>query len=386
MFVSSPQIRLTMHGHRPFTAGLPSSTVSPSFNRQLPRLDNIPPPFGVRWSGVSPRRVATCLASALAAAGVLAGVSVVALAPGMTRGQAAPLPEQPNPAPCETRWTMINVSPNQQQADCHLIEFPDGTKVLVDLADAADAPGVALAYLHDHKIGRIDLVVISHFHRDHYGRLKDLIESGVPVGRVAINLPGSRELADHEQPWGMDWDDVQSVLELLRKRSIPCFTPKAGDNLVDLTTGSVRIRLEVLCAFDGIHTPFGPTDVNDTSIVLRLVHGQTRALFTGDMNHRLGSWIAQGGLDVSAELLKVPHHGLEGCAPNAFLARVHAKVALVPAPRGLWLSERGERVRTFLARNGIPAFVSGVHGHVTVALTERAFTIMTEGNTWPLAP
>jgi hypothetical protein len=68
------------------------------------------------------------------------------------------------------------------------------------------------------------------------------------------------------------------------------------------------------------------------------------------------------------------------------LARVHAKVALVPAPRGLWLSERGERVRTFLARNGIPAFVSGVHGHVTVALTERAFTIMTEGNTWPLAP
>src|SRR5580700_10579582 len=85
----------------------------------------------------------------------------------------------------ETRWTMINVTPGQVQADCHLIEFPDGSKVLIDIADAMDAPGTALAFFQKHKITHIDLVVISHFHKDHYGRLRDLIDAGIKIDRVA---------------------------------------------------------------------------------------------------------------------------------------------------------------------------------------------------------
>jgi len=47
--------------------------------------------------------------------------------------------------------------------------------VLIDIADGADAPGRAIGYLQARKITKIDLVVISHFHKDQYGRLPDLI-------------------------------------------------------------------------------------------------------------------------------------------------------------------------------------------------------------------
>ena len=88
----------------------------------------------------------------------------------------------------EARWTMVNVCGNDAQADYHLLQFPDGSFAAIDLADAVDAPGMAVAFLKKHRVQRLKLVVLSHFHADHYGRLRDVIKAGIVVERVAINL------------------------------------------------------------------------------------------------------------------------------------------------------------------------------------------------------
>jgi len=280
----------------------------------------------------------------------------------------------------ETRWTMINVSPGVGQADCHLIEFPDGRKVLIDIADGYDAGGTALAFLRARQITAVDLVVISHFHKDHYGRLKDLIEAGIKVGRVAGNMPAPADnLADAEMPRGFDRADAEATLRFLREKQIPYFTPRAGERLIEIPLRwGKTITLDVVCLFDGLNTPVGKTDVNDTSIVIRLSHGATRALFTGDLNKPLGAWLASGHFDITADLLKVPHHGTEGGAPNAFYARVNPKVALVPSPKKLWFSERSKRIRSYFADQKIPTYVSGIDGNVVVTMTTKGFSIRTE--------
>jgi len=275
---------------------------------------------------------------------------------------------------------MVNVSPGNEQADCHLIEFPDGRRVIIDIADAGDAPGTALAYLKAHGITAVDLIIISHFHRDHYGRLIDLVGAGVRIGRVAVNVPSKADdAAEREKPWGFDRQDVEGVLRLLRDRGIPYFTPKAGDRLlsVPLADGGVA-TLDVVCLFDGFVSPVGKTDVNDTSIIVRLSHGKTRALFTGDLNAALGGFLAGSDFDLKADILKVPHHGTEGCAPNEFFARVNPKAALVPSPKGLWFSPRSQRIRDYFASHHIPTYVSGINGHVTVILTAGGFRIEAE--------
>ena len=280
----------------------------------------------------------------------------------------------------EIQWTMINVSPHAQQADCHLIEFPDGRNVLIDFADAADAPGEAVAYMRTHKITKIDLLVISHFHKDHYGRVADLIASGIQIGRVAGNMPAAgASLADLEMPWGFDRAHAQSLLALLRSRSIPYFTPKAGDRLLEnkLPNGELA-SLDVVCLYDGLSTPVGKTDTNDTSILLRLTVGATRALFTGDLNYSLGTWLATSTFDLKADLLKAPHHGTEACAPNEFFMRVNPKTVLVPSPKILWLHKRSQRIRDYFAAQNIPAYVSGIDGNVMVTMTANGYTIETE--------
>jgi len=273
---------------------------------------------------------------------------------------------------------MINVTPKQTQADCHLLELPDGRNVLIDAAEAADAPATVVPFLKAHKIRRLELVVISHFHHDHYGQLIEIIKAGIRVDRVAINLPASREIADVEKPWGCNWEDVQAVLRFLADHRIPYFTPHIGERLIEISHHGIITALDAVCLYDGINTPIGRTDINDTSIILRLTHGPTRVLFTGDLNQRLGAWLATSDFDLKADILKVPHHGTEGLAPNEFFARVDPKIAMIPSPKALWFSLRSKRARDYFSEHRIPAYITGIHGSVTVEMTDHGYEIGVE--------
>lgn len=283
----------------------------------------------------------------------------------------------PNPGEA-TRWTMLMVTPRNDVADSHLIELPGNITVLIDAGKLGDSPGIVLAQLQARHVTSIDLVIISHFHIDHYGALIELVENGIKIKRVAVNVP-HQAAADREKPWGCDLDHVHSTLASLQAHNIPYFTPKIGERLLEIKTpnGSV-ISFDVVCLYDGLNTPIGPTDVNDTSIIVRLSHGVTSALFTGDLNHSLGAYLAKSDFNLQADILKAPHHGTEAAAPNEFFDRVGAKAVLVPAPKSIWESARSMRIRNYFIEKNVPAYVSGLNGSVTVTLTEQGYQVETE--------
>ena len=277
-----------------------------------------------------------------------------------------------------TRWTMLNVTPCDDVADSHLLELPGKITVLIDAGKLSDSPGAVLAQLRAKNITSLDLVIISHFHIDHYGALIELVENGITVKRVAVNVP-DKSAADREKPWGCDLDHVHRTLKALAEHRIPYFTPKAGDCILEVRTADGTLaRVEVLTAYDGLNTPIGPTNVNDTSMVVRVSHGATRLLFTGDLDHPLGAYLAASDLDLRADLLKAPHHGAESTVPNEFYDRVGAKAVLVPSPKSLWTSDRSMRTRNYFLERKIPAYVSGLHGNVTVTLTSQGYRVETE--------
>jgi competence protein ComEC len=263
-------------------------------------------------------------------------------------------------SPRETVWTMLNVNSGLAQADAHVLQMPDGQVFMVDVGDAtSDVAGM----LRARGIRYVDKVFISHPHKDHYGGLESLLDEGIGVGAVYMNEP-IREVCDVERPWGCDFAHVQKLLGRCRSRGIPVKAMHAGDLLYDLG----GTRLEVLYAYDGLDSPIGRTDVNDTSVILLLTHGPTKALFTGDLNAAMGAYLARHAARIQANILKVPHHGAEGVAPNEFFDRVAPQLALVPAPASLWQSDRNRRVREHLQVMGVETLVNGLHGDVTVRL------------------
>jgi len=273
---------------------------------------------------------------------------------------------------------MLDITPREDVADSHLLQMPGGATVLIDAGRLGDNPDAVVKQLKARGVTRIDLAVISHFHVDHYGALLDVCDAGISIGKVVLNVPDAAS-ANPEMPWGCNLEDVHRTLDGLRARGIPFVTPAIGDRIwEERTISGATVALDVLCVYDGLHTPIGRTDVNDTSILLRLSVGPTRALFTGDLNHSMGAYLAQSSVDLAADVMKVPHHGTEGVAPDSFFDRVGAKAALVPAPHKLWITVRSARVRNYFAERNIPVYVSGERGNVTVTLTEHGYRIETE--------
>jgi competence protein ComEC len=223
--------------------------------------------------------------------------------------------------------------------DAGLIEFPDGTTMLIDTGTGAGAGEYdagrldVLPLLAMRGIKRVDTVIITHSHSDHYGGLGSLI-GNVAIGRVLVGtFEGERRYSD--------------ILDECRARGIELGTVGRGDTL-----GCGGAFLEVLHPSPA-YVLGSVDDPNAQSIVLMLTYGGFRALFTGDVTPAVQSELADSGLNLACDVLKVPHHGAPGGVDPAFAAACEAKVGVIsvgtrfashPSPETIDLLEAGGTV------------------------------------------
>lgn len=261
-----------------------------------------------------------------------------------------------------TEWIMVNVSDHPAQADAHLIRAGK-LNILIDVGTEQGGEEVLVPYLRSLGVRQVDHVFITHPHKDHYGGLNALLDAGIPMKRVYFLMPYKPQ-CDAEIPWGCDWLDVRATMERFHREGTYVTSARAGTR-VQLSS---QAHLDVLYTYDGIHTPVGPTDINDLSLIMRLTHGPTSVMFTGDLNQVLGEYLATQGNAMKATLLKVPHHGAEGLAPDTFFDAVNPEEAMVPAHASLWCDERSKRTRTWMSNHHVVTHVNGIHGHVSTLM------------------
>ncbi len=260
-------------------------------------------------------------------------------------------------------WTMINVNATPQQGDAHLIQTSRGKNILIDTGHLAPARSALVPFLQSKGIKKIDTVFVTHPHKDHYLGLQAILESGIAINEVYFNTI-DRQDCEAEMPLGCDYEEILSFQTMLKSNRVNVLEAKAG-MVFDLGWGS---SLKILYAFDGVNTPVGRTDINDMSYIMLLKHGFNAALFTGDLNAKLGAYLAKEGKELKADILKFPHHGAEGAAPDSFYAAVAPKDVLVPSPALLWCSARSTRMKNWVESRKIPTYVNGFSGNVTVKM------------------
>jgi competence protein ComEC len=269
------------------------------------------------------------------------------------------------------KWISINVCTDTQQGDAHLIS-KNGKLFLIDTGHFSASKSNFIPFLKEQKITKIDAVIISHAHNDHYGGVKSLFENNISIEKLYINFPTKEQMS--KEWWGGKYQDLVDIKNIAKTNNTKVLPINQGDKFVF----SDNSYIEVLYVYDGINTPVGETDINDMSAVMMIYDGTNRFLLTGDLNSKIGAYLAENATNIEADILKVPHHGAEGLAPNSFFDKVNPKAIIVTSPKYLWCSQRDERVRNLSRDRGYGTYVNGFHGHITVISNENNYKILTQ--------
>ena len=194
------------------------------------------------------------------------------------------------------------------QGDAILVITPDKRTALIDGGETNTG---IVQYLKSIGITHLDLVVATHPHSDHIGGLVQVLQA-IPVDKVVTNgVPYTTLTYEH-------------FLDAISTSKAKYIEVKRGDSI---PLGSLNFA--VLSPIDNTNS-----DINNGSIVLRLVYGKVSFLFTGDAQVAAEDSMLSSGLDVSATILKVAHHGSRSGTNSAFLAAVKPQVAIYSAGLG----------------------------------------------------
>lgn len=273
-------------------------------------------------------------------------------------------------------WTIINVSHGDRTGDAHLLQVPNGETWLIDTGFADLAEFMLLPYLQENNITRLDKLIISHPHRNHYGGIHVLLNAGISIGELYFNAPHPTPCANEDWAMGCDLEHVLSMQEYAVQFGVPI--KSLEPNLVLSTTLNEVFSFRVLYRFDGNDTPTGITSINDTSAIMRMDVGEVSVLFPGDIGQQIGEYLSINGEGLDADLLSIPHHGVSVSAPDSFFDRVSPEIGFVSGLDSLWNSDRAARIKSYFDTKNIPVYVSDKYRAIRVEINNGSYEVYTE--------
>jgi competence protein ComEC len=225
------------------------------------------------------------------------------------------------------------------QADSILIQQGNST-MLIDAGNNGDDQ-VIKSYLDSQGVKSLDVLVGTHAHEDHIGSM-DYIINSLNVGKVYFPKQTSTTKTFE--------DFVIAVKNKGLKLTVPTVgsTFKVGDATV------------TILAPNGT----GYEDANDYSIVVKVAFESTSFLLTGDAEAVSETQMLSKGLDLSATVLKVGHHGSKSSTGQSFLDKVNPKYAVISVGKGNSYGHPTQDVMNRLKAKSIPVYRTDESGTV----------------------
>ena len=224
------------------------------------------------------------------------------------------------------------------------------------MVDAGPDPLLVDQCLHRLGVTRVAAVVLTHFHADHVEGLPGVMH-GRRVGEVLVGpLDDPPEEADRVRAWAAG-------------AAIPVRQVAAGEaDRVGPVSWQVLWPTHLLLG-EG-------SDPNNNSLVLRVMSQGHVLLLTGDVEAAAQSAILTSGVDLHADVLKVPHHGSASQDPD-FLAATGAGLAVVSVGLHNTYGHPAAVTLAALVADGMAVRRTDLDGDVAVVATSSGLRVVT---------
>ncbi|MCM3125829.1 MULTISPECIES: ComEC/Rec2 family competence protein [unclassified Mesobacillus] len=211
---------------------------------------------------------------------------------------------------------------NVGQGDAIYIKAPIGEDVIID-AGNIDGSDV-VAYLKKQKVGDIEIMIATHPDADHLGGLDEVLKA-YKVKSVYSPKVSHTTLAYKE------------FLSAVKREGLSIKTASKG----------VRIPLKgITRSFVAPLKSYIASDLNNWSAVLKLVYNKKSFLFTGDAESKSETDMITSKQNLTANVLKVDHHGASTSSSSNFLKAVKPQYAVISVDKNSY----GHPTSTILSR------------------------------------
>ena len=199
------------------------------------------------------------------------------------------------------------------QGDAIFIVTPGGNQVLIDGGPDPQKIVQFLGRRMPPNDRSIDLVILTHPHTDHAAGLVEVLR------RYQVDAILHRTL-DYESPTYQEW------LRAVEQERTLTVEARAGQ----VITCDDGVTIEVLSPPEQL--PAGTrSDVDNSSVVVRLTYGERTFLLAGDMFEESERRLLAAGIPLDSDVLKLGHHGSRNATTADFLYQVSPAVAVISA-------------------------------------------------------
>lgn len=222
------------------------------------------------------------------------------------------------------------------QADSVLIRNGN-YNMLIDAGNNEDGEKL-VNYFKSLGIEEFTYVFATHPHEDHIGGMDDIINNfKIDNYYMSNKLSTTKTFMD--------------VLDALDRRNLKYTVPNKGDKL---KLGDANIKV--------IYPGDDKSNINDSSIVLKITYGKNSFLLTGDATSNVERKIYNE--DIKSDVLKVAHHGSSYSSTDVFLDKVKPYYAVISVGKNNIYNHPSNKTLEKLNKRNIKVYRTDLDGTI----------------------
>ena len=145
----------------------------------------------------------------------------------------------------------------------------------------------------------------------------------------------------------------ESLLMAIKDKNLKINTAKAGTSIIDTDA----LKINILAPNNSTYT-----ELNNYSVVTKITYGTTKFLFMGDAEKLSENEIKE---DVTADVIKIGHHGSNTSSSIDFIKKVNAKYGIISVGLNNKYNLPKEETITNWENSGTKIYLTSTNGNIT---------------------